>query len=280
MGTWGTAIFADDEASDVRGEFRFFLAEAQSVSGATNEMVASYGVSFETLAAATAFWLGLALTQWRLGRLDPRVRDAALRIIDDGIDLKKWEGSPDQAKRGKALAAARVKILSPLPSPCRIPKPLPVQLADWMVGEVVGFRLANGRLALFHVVRFSRCSRCRVKAPTVSFLNWFQNEMPTQEEATSLTDITNPLAPSGIQTMPKLILATPRERPLDSKSFVRPGIFIDLLPGEQIGSGASIISVNEETLDSIVQKALRRWWNDPALTPKAPPPWMMEKPSA
>ncbi|HSV22026.1 MAG TPA: hypothetical protein VLJ17_03255, partial [Xanthobacteraceae bacterium] len=174
-----------------------------------------------------------------MGRLDPRVRDAALRIIDEGIDLAKWGGSPDRAKRAEAIVKARDKLLLPLPPACPMPRPLPIQLADWKVGEVVGYRLNNGRLGLFHVVRFSRCSRCKAKAPAVSFLNWFRNEMPTQEEVASLTNISNPLAPSGIQTMPKLILATPRGRPLDSTRFVPPGLFLDLLPGERIGSGSS-----------------------------------------
>ncbi len=43
------------------------------------------------------------------------------------------------------------------------------------------------------------------------------------------------------------------------------------LPGELIGTGSSIIFVNEETLDRVVQKALRRWWDDPTLSENATP---------
>jgi hypothetical protein len=49
MSTWGVAIFADDVASDVRDDFRFFLADAQSVERATDEIVDSYGASFDDL---------------------------------------------------------------------------------------------------------------------------------------------------------------------------------------------------------------------------------------
>ena len=277
MGTWGHAIFADDVASDVRDDFRFFLADAQSVERATEEIAESYGASFEDLSSDTAFWLGLALTQWRMGLLDRRVRDAALRIIEDGLDLDKWEGSPDRSKRASALAKARAKLLSPMSPASRIPKPVPVQLADWKIGEVVGFRTNHGRLVLLHVVRFSRCSKFKVKAPAVSFLNWFNDGMPSQEEVSSLTNISHPLAPSGIQTMPKLILAAPRREPLDTTRFIRPGLYLDLLADELPGSGIAVISDNGETLDSVIGKALLRWWDDPTLSPKALAPWMAKR---
>jgi hypothetical protein len=277
MGTWATAIFADDVASDVRSDFRNFLADAQSLRPATDKIVESYGARFDDLSTDTAFWLGLALTQWGMGRLDRRVKDAALQIIDGGLDLKNWEGSPEQARRAAVLAKARIKILSPLPSACPLPRPIPVQLADWKIGEVVGYRTDSGRLALLHVVRFSRWTKHKAKAPAVAFLNWFRNEMPTQKEIGALTDLAFPLAPSGIQTMPKLILSSPRSKPLDITKFIRQGLFLDLLPGELVGSGIGIIGEHGETLDSIVEKALRRWWDEPTLSPKAPPPWLGRK---
>ena len=123
MGTWGTAIFADDVASDVRGDFRNFLADAQSLHPATDAIVEAYGARFDDLSTDTAFWLGLALTQWRMGRLDPRVKDAALQIIDGGLDLKlnarkaptanrgiKRSVTPPNRIRSRAARAARTRI--------------------------------------------------------------------------------------------------------------------------------------------------------------------------
>src|SRR5579863_2061645 len=142
MGSWGTAIFADDDASDVKSDFRHFLADAQSLEGATEAIVEDYGASFADLASTTAFWLGLGLTQWRMGRLDSRVKEAVIAIIDGGLDLAKWESSPDRAKRAAVLAKARARILLPLPKPSPMPKPFVVQLGDWRIGEVIGYRTA------------------------------------------------------------------------------------------------------------------------------------------
>jgi hypothetical protein len=144
MGTWGHAIF-DDEASDLRDEYRLILADAQSDAAATDAAAADYGASFERLADTTAFWLALALIQWKLGRPDPRVRAAALRIIDEGIDLAKWEGSPDQRKRAVVLDKTRQTIMAPPPAAKPMPKPLPVQLPGWEFSEVIAYRAIHGR---------------------------------------------------------------------------------------------------------------------------------------
>ena len=272
MGTWGAAIFADDDASDVKADFRHFLADAQSLEGATDAIVEDYGASFADLAGNTAFWLGLGLTQWRMGRLDPRVKEAVLAIIDGGLDLAKWEGSPDRSKRAGALAKARAQILSALPSPSPMPKPFAVQLGDWKIGEIIGYRTAAGRLVLLHVTRFSRCTRLKVKAPAVSFLHWFADEMPGPQDLAALTDLKYPLAPSGMQVMARVLLAVPAKQPLDQSRFLRPGLFLDLLPGEQLGAGMQMLADGTHDLDSIVDAALKRWRENPALVPRLCPP--------
>ena len=281
MGTWGTAIFADDDASDVKGDFRHFLADAQSLEGATEAIVEDYGASFADLGSTTAFWLGLGLTQWRMGRLDPRVKEAVIAIIDGGLDLAKWEGSADRGKRAAALAKARAQILMPLPKPSPMPEPFTVQLGDWKIGEVIGYRTAVSGLALLHVTRFSRCTQLKVKAPAVSFLNWFADEMPGPQDLATLTDLKYPLTPSGVQVMPRVLLAVPAKRPLDQSRFLRPGLVLDLLPGEQLGQGMQMLADGSCDLDSIVDAALKRWRDDPSLGPKALPPWMIKgKPAA
>ena len=39
MGTWGTAIFSDDTASDVRDEFRDLIGKGLSAEQATNKLL-------------------------------------------------------------------------------------------------------------------------------------------------------------------------------------------------------------------------------------------------
>src|ERR1700730_6535267 len=113
MGACAPGLFADDDAADLRGDYRTYLADAQSEAGATDLAASNYGASFEQPGETTAFWLALASIQWRMGRLDPRVKSVCLTIIDNGIDLEKWAASPDRGKRAAVLANLRKMISSP-----------------------------------------------------------------------------------------------------------------------------------------------------------------------
>jgi hypothetical protein len=123
------------------------------------------------------------------------------------------------------------------------------------------------------VTRFSRCTQLKVKAPTVSFLNWFADKMPGPQDLPTLTDLKYPLAPSGKQVMARVLMAVPAKQPLDQNRFLRAGLVLDLLPGEKLGEGMQMLAGGAD-LDSIVDAAQRRWRENPNLSPKALPPWM------
>ena len=92
MGTWETAIFSDDTASDVRDGFRDLIGEGLSTEQATDKLLRQYAPSLDDPDDGPPFWLGLAVTQWKSGRLLERVKEKALEIIDTGADLKRWSG--------------------------------------------------------------------------------------------------------------------------------------------------------------------------------------------
>src|ERR1044071_9761294 len=107
MGIWGAGLFEKDDAADLRFEYRAFLADAQSDAGATDWVARDYAASLDRPQDTTPFWLALASIQWRIGRLDPRVKAAALAIIDDGLDLAQWQESPARKKRSAVLSRLR-----------------------------------------------------------------------------------------------------------------------------------------------------------------------------
>src|SRR5438552_3597830 len=181
MGAWGAALFADDDAADLRGDYRAYLADAQSDARATDLAARDYDADLDRPGETTAFWLALASIQWRMGRLDPRVKAVCLTIIDNAIDLEKWADSPDRGKRAAVLAKLRATISSPLPPAKPMPRPLPVQLPGWAFGEVVGYRMANGKYALLHALNYRAWSTAAVRAPVVSILNWLSEPVPDQE---------------------------------------------------------------------------------------------------
>src|SRR5271165_3962132 len=107
MGVWGVGILSDDTAADVRDEYRSHLADGLDGPGSTNKVLESFGSSIDDVDDGPPFWLGLAATQTRCGRLEDRVRDRALTIIADGSDLKRFAEQP-------RLQAARRRVLEKL----------------------------------------------------------------------------------------------------------------------------------------------------------------------
>ena len=267
MGTWGPGIFADDEAADLRGEYRNFLADAQSDAGATDAVARNYEASFDRLGDTTAFWLALALIQWKLGRLDPRVKAAALRIIDDGIDLAKWDNSPLRRKRASALSKARATIIAPQPAARPMPKPLPVQLPGWESSEVIGYRMANGKFVLLHMLYYHAWSTLGVKAPVVTVLSWFKDAVPTRDDVAALTYINHEGRVGGHHL---LCLAMPRRQPLAPDIFTHLGWIKPVTRAEATSAVFGLDAQEGGTLDRVLNRILWAYWEDPTRPPHLP----------
>jgi hypothetical protein len=268
MGAWGPGIFADDEAEDLRDEYRMILADAQSDAAATDAAARSYDASFERPEETTAFWLALAMIQWRLGRLDPRVRDVALRIIDDGLDLVKWEGSPLRSKRATALKKARDTIASPAPAEKPMPKPLPLQLPGWEFSEVLGYPMPNGRMVLLHHLNYRGWSLVGAKAPVITVLNWFGTEMPDERQVAALTYINHDGLMVGGHHL--LCLAMPARKSLQPSQFIRHGYRKPVTRDEATSAVRGIGGHEGRTLDMALNQVLAPYWRDPSIPPHLP----------
>ncbi len=153
MGAWGTAIFSDDTAADVRDAFTDFVAEGLSASEATQRLVQESTEILEDEDDAVVFWLALAGTQWKLRRLLDDVRDRAVAIIDAGADLRRWEdhSRSEVNQRKKHLAKLRELLLSPHPRPKKL-KSFPKSSTDFRVGDVAAYHLDERTAVRFCVL--------------------------------------------------------------------------------------------------------------------------------
>lgn len=154
MGTWGPGIFADDLASDVQGTFRDLIGQGVEPAEATDRLVDEYCPDGD-LGDGPVFWLALAATQWRLGRLEERVRDRALQVIADGADLRRWEDETTNAlarKRRAALEQLRQQLLTPPPPAKRVPARY-IAETEFEPGDLVSYRLLSERHILLRVVQ-------------------------------------------------------------------------------------------------------------------------------
>src|SRR5262249_5388448 len=132
MGAWGTAIFSDDTAADTRDAFTDFIADGLTPRQATDRIIKESADILEEEDDAGVFWLSLAATQWKLGRLVDRVRDRAIAIVESGTDLHRWEENPKAEinQRKKHLEKLDKQLLSPPPPPKKV-KAFPKSSTDF-----------------------------------------------------------------------------------------------------------------------------------------------------
>lgn len=183
MGAWGPAIFSDDVACDIRGDYRELLEDGVPDDEASARIIEAYAHLDED--EAHVLWLALAAAQAALGRLDDSVRDRALAVIDEGTGLELWAeaGSKELAKRKAALAKLRDTLTGPQKRRSTVRKPW-AHVTDLVPGDVLAFRLPDDRLALFRVARLDQQ---RVgTAPVVRRLDWAKPKLPSSRRLARL----------------------------------------------------------------------------------------------
>ncbi len=173
MGIWGTGIFDDDMAADARDDWVQLLKDGVLPADATSTVLARYGEDEPSII------LAVAATQWTWGRLSDEVKARALRVLADGRALEGWG---DDRARMKRLEAVAQKLRSPAPAP----RPVRVIAVpeDWQPGEILSWRVMDGRRAVMRVVGLDNYGK--TAAPTCELLDWYDPEPPSQREVRTL----------------------------------------------------------------------------------------------
>src|SRR6202049_1904435 len=152
MGSWGTGVFGNDLASDVRGEYRELLEDGTPDAEALQRVLRSFANKGDDPDSGPFFWTGLAAAQMELGRLNPAVRDRTVAVIDAGGDLHMWDETGLATKRRAVLAKLRGQLIGPQKAAVKVrpPRrvPCPVQ-----AGDVFLLTLQDGRKARLRALR-------------------------------------------------------------------------------------------------------------------------------
>jgi len=177
LGTWGTGLFSDDVACDIRDHYRQLLEDSVEDSAATRLTLEKFEQYLEEPdgVALVAF----AVTQSTLGRLEPDVRDRALAILDAGADLAVWEQENPKLlpKRRAVLEKARAQLTGPQPARKRLRPPKRV-LSGLAAGDVLALELPR-RVALLRVVRVH--AHRLGETPVLEELDFNGTEVPPRE---------------------------------------------------------------------------------------------------
>ena len=144
MGTWGTGLYHDDTALDVKDQFEELINRGITSEKATAEIVEVNRELLTYKDDQIIFWLALADTQWERGVLIPYVKDKALAILDDGGDLYRWETEDYrfQLERRRVLKELKNKLLSEQPDPVKVKRRRSYK-CPWKIGDVFAYRLES-----------------------------------------------------------------------------------------------------------------------------------------
>ncbi len=144
MGAWGTKLYQDDVAQDVKEQYKELLKKGKSNEEATRQVLDEYRPMLNDIDDGPVFWFALAETQWSLGRLLPEVKEQALACIDKGTDQARWEReNPKKApERKKILEDLRIKLNSPMPPMKKIAQPKSY-MCEWKIGDVYAYKLES-----------------------------------------------------------------------------------------------------------------------------------------
>ncbi len=183
MATSATGVYADDEAQDARDAYREILRSGVDGAKATDRFLKEWKGAMKDSDDGPVIWFALADTQWTLGRLEDRVRDAVIKIIDDGSSLDRWHeaGAKLAKKREAVLLALKKKLLSPQPPLKLVKTRKAAGISTWTPGELFSYRLRSGRQVVLCLEEIDENQAGRLSA-----LNWIGDATPDEKTLKSL----------------------------------------------------------------------------------------------
>ncbi len=139
MGYWGTGLYQNDTAEDVRDSYVTRLKKGEDSAQITASLMQEFDLEDEE--DGPVFWMALADTQWNWGRLEPAVREKALQALASG-EILEWETAAQKRARQKVLQKLEQKLNTPQPDmrPIRQSR---MYVCPWQIGDVFALPLCS-----------------------------------------------------------------------------------------------------------------------------------------
>jgi len=171
-------------ARDIRDFYREQIEDGIEDADATRLTLEKFRSYLEDPEEGPVSLIALAVTQSKIGRLDPLIRDRALAALDRGGDLATWEQENRKLlpKRREVLNQARAQLTGAQPPRKRL-RPPPRPSSGLIAGDILALRLPN-RIALLRVVRIK--SHRRGETPYLERLEFTGSDLPSPSELEQL----------------------------------------------------------------------------------------------
>ncbi len=247
MGAWGVGVFSDDLACEVRDAYRNLVADGCSARRAKEAILGYWGPFLDDFDSGPVIWLSLAVTQWKLGRLDEGTRDQALAMIESGKAARLWADEKRWLKkRESVLRQVQVQLLSAQPLPRMLRKRFK-NTCEWERGEMICYRTRSGQFVVFRVIG-SYTDRGGT-SPVVELLDRVFETLPSAGDLNSIPIRSGRFAdgfePGLCSTVTQLFIGRLSSRELPQHRVNRLGTISE--PTQQVGG---FLGATWKTLDS------------------------------
>jgi hypothetical protein len=219
VGTWGTAIFSDDLACDVRAAFRQVVLKGLEAQEATDEVIRQFSDTIDDPDEGPVFWLALAATSSKMGRLVPHVRDQALEVIKRQLGIDRYEDAGLRTKRLAVLEALAEKLTTEQPAPIKVRQPKVID-SGWAVGDIIAFNFADDQWTLLHVR--SIFLQDYLRFPVCEVLDWVGDKLPPPSSAANTGALKS--LPDDLSTRADWIALIPTRDKATMARYVRTGL--------------------------------------------------------
>ena len=115
MGTWETGLYDNDLSCDVRDDYIGKLKAGKTDEEALNEILEEYEEESEDDDEKYDFYIALADTMWKKGRMTEDIKKMALKMIEEDKVSERWEDERVRKERAKKLDKVKERIESPMP---------------------------------------------------------------------------------------------------------------------------------------------------------------------
>lgn len=245
MGAWGTSLYANDSASDIRGDYIDKLRRGKTNEEATKELIEANRDLMGDAEEEPLFWFALADTQWNYGRLLLEVKEKALFYLSQDKELERWKESGQKQLNAwkKTLETLKEKLKSPQPPAKKVSKYRFYQ-CKWNLGDVFAYRFTGnyskekgfgGKYAVFRKVSEDTWWPGHI-VPVVQVYKWIGGNVPSIDKLSDFDLLPAFYSPSAFKKFPnktleyKIRLISESERVIPKENL----IFLGNLPGNDL----------------------------------------------
>jgi len=245
MGAWGTSLYSNDSASDIRGDYVDKLRRGKSNEEITQELIEGSHDIMGDIEEEPLFWFALADTQWNYGRLLPEVKEKALYFLSQDKELERWKDSGQMQLNAwrKTLNALKNKLESPQPAEKKVSK-YRLYRCKWKLGDVFAYQFTSsysvengldGKYTVFRKVSEDTWWPGHI-VPVVQVYKWIGDTIPSMEMLSNFDLLPASHNPSMLSRFPnkkldyEIKLLSESEKMIPTENLT----FIGNLPGDDL----------------------------------------------